>query len=474
MGVIDSLLARVGLQRRGESEPTANPATMPAKPDTPAADKTLPGETASTGAGTTETGRRGTPESQLKTIYRQLTVDYELRAIINDIRLMDKQDGRVKRIHNRVARDVTRGGLVMLNATPGSQLQAQWAAYVRRLELNNPQKLKSDARGLLMEGNLPIQWVLDSAANVAAAVRMPTETIRPNVGLNGRFTDPARAYTQMDLQAGTELASFPLWQMTVARLDPDNHDDMAALGRPFLDASREIWRKLRMTDTDLVVRRRHRAPLRLSHVLEGATETELQTYQTRVEANKDLITTDFYLNKKGSVTAVQGDANLGDIEDVLYLLDSFFAGTPLPKGMMGYTDGMARDILEDLKRDYFDEVDQLQDMLALAYEFGFRLQLLLRGINPDAEPFTITFAERRTETLTQTTDRALKLQALGLPKSMVWEEIGYNAAEVEARRQSDAKHYDPYPSEPNAPPAVKITPGNGRKGESTTSVSNGH
>ncbi|MEQ6290133.1 hypothetical protein ACFPAG_05845 [Vogesella sp. GCM10023246] len=168
-----------------------------------------------------------------------------------------------------------------------------------------------------------------------------------------------------------------------------------------------------------------------------------------------------------------GMLTLGDIQDVLYLLDSFFAGTPLPKGMMGYTDGMARDILEDLKRDYFDEVDQLQDMLALVYEFGFRLQLLLRGINPDAETFAITFAERRTETLSQTTDRALKLKALGLPQSMVWEEIGYNATEVEARRQSDAKHFDPYP-EPNAPPAVKITPGNGRKGDSATSVGHGH
>lgn len=461
MGMIDSLLGRFGYQRQA----------VASQADT--TDKTLPGKTASNTTGTSETGRRGTPESQTKAIYRQLTVDYELRAIINDIRMMDKQDGRVKRIHNRIARDVTRGGIVMLNATPGSQLQAQWAAYVRRLELNNPQKLKSDARGLLMEGNLPIQWVLDDAANVVAAVRMPTETIRPNVALNGRFIDPRRAYTQMDLQGGSELASFPLWQLTMTRLDPDNHDDMAAMGRPFLDASREIWRKLRMTDTDLVVRRRHRAPLRLSHVLEGANDIELQAYQDRVEASKDLITTDFYLNKKGAVSAVQGDATLGDIGDVSYLLDSFFAGTPLPKGMMGYTDGMARDILEDLKRDYFDEVDQLQDMLALVYEFGFRLQLLLRGINPDAEAFTITFSERRTETLSQTTDRALKLQALGLPKSMVWEEIGYNAADVEARRQSDALHYEPYP-EPNAPPAVKVTPGNGRKGDSATDIGHAH
>ncbi|OWY40051.1 hypothetical protein CEK28_04770 [Xenophilus sp. AP218F] len=459
MAILDSLLARFG-RRLPQPAAGANAAA--------AAETTLPDEPQGQ---TTETGRRSTPENQIRSMYRQMAVDYDLRAAIMDIRQMDKSDGRVKRIHNRVARDVTRGGLVLLQTDPASQIQGEWTRFVQRLQLARPEKLKSDARGLLMEGNLPMQWVLDVAGNVVAGVRMPTETMRPNVGINGQFLDPRAAYTQMDLTAGAALASFPLWQLTLVRLDPDNFDDMGALGRPFLDASREIWRKLRMTDTDLVIRRKHRAPLRLSHVLEGATESELQAYQDRVEANKELIQTDFYLNKKGGVTAMQGDATLGDIGDVLYLLDSFFAGTPLPKGLMGYTDGMARDILEDLKRDYYDEVDQLQDTLAWVYEFGFRLQLLLRGINPDAEAFRVTFAERRTETMTQTADRALKLKALGLPQSMVWEEMGYNAADVEARRESDARNYEPYPDA--GATTVKITPGNGRKGESATDLGHG-
>lgn len=466
MPILDSLLARFG--RRPTLPTTSQP--EPPRTDPEGSTPTLPGETA---GATSESGRRSTPENQIRAMYRQFYVDYDLRATILDIRQMDQADGRVKRIHARVARDVTRGGLVLLQTDPESPLRAEWDRFVRRLQLNRAEKLKSDARGLLKEGNLPMQWVLDAAGNVVSAVRMPTETMRPNVGINGQFLDPRAAYTQMDLTNGVELATFPLWQLTLARLDPENFDDMGALGRPFLDASREIWRKLRMTDTDLVIRRKHRAPLRLSHVLEGATPEELQAYQDRVEANAELIQTDFYLNKKGAVTAVQGDAALGEIQDVLYLLDSFFAGTPLPKGLMGYTDGMARDILEDLKRDYYDEVDQLQDTLAWVYEFGFRLQLLLKGINPDAEEFKVTFAERRTETATQTVDRALKLSALGLPKSMVWEEVGYNPATVEARRESDAAHYDPYP-EDGAAPTVKITPGNGRKGESATDLGHAH
>ena len=417
----------------------------------------------------TEIGMRTTPERATHLEYAWEGIDYHHRAVVADIRRMDKEDGRVKRIHNRVARDVTRGGLVLLQATENERIKKEWQAFEQRLELNNAQKLKSDARGLVMEGNLPIQWVLNDAQQVARAVRMPSETIRPNVLPNGQFKDVQTAYSQHDYRSGKDIAGFSLWQLTLARLDPDNYDDLSSFGRPFMDASREIWRKLRMTDTDLVIRRHHRSPMRLAHVLENATREEMDQYREATEANKDLITTDFYLNKKGGVAAVQGDATMGEIGDVVYLLDSFFAGSPLPKGLMGYTDGMARDILEDLKRDYYDEVDQLQDVLAWVYAQGFKLHLLLQGINPEAQGYHIAFAERRTETLSQTTDRALKLQALGMPQSMIWEELGHNAGDVEKRRADDAKRYDPYPQTGQK---VSITPGNAPKGESATSVSN--
>lgn len=433
----------------------------------------LPGEVTAS----SERGLRPTPEQQIRYLYRQMSVDLDLRATIQGIRHMDRVDGRVKRLHNKVARDVIRGGLEIFQTTESQIIVREWQDFVRRLQLDRPEKLKSDARGFIMEGNLPLQWVLDASGTVIACVRMPAETIRPNVGQNGQFSDLRAAYSQYDLLTGRTVVDFPLWQLTMARFDPDNFDDLGCLGRPFLDASRTTWKKLDMTETDLVVRRRQRAPLRLSHVLEGATAEELDSYRNGVELNKDLITTDFYQNKKGAVTALQGDTNLDQIGDVVHLLDSFFAGTPLPKGLMGYTDGLARDILEDLKRDYYDEVDVMQDSLAWIYTQGFRLHLLLKGINPDADSFRIRFAERRTETASQTTDRALKLQALGMPRSMVWEELGYNAADVEKRRTNDADNDDPYPNAgaPSArTPTIKITPGNARKGESATDIGHGY
>lgn len=442
--------------------------------------KATPNGQASPAVRDSELGRRATPENSLKYLYRLMWVDPEVRQAILDIREMDRLDGRVKRIHSRLARDVVKGGLVFTQVAPRRSLLTEWEAFARRLQLHRVEKLKSDARGLAMEGNLPLQWVIDDAMNVVAAVRMPSETILPNVDDGGRFKDVKDAFWQIDVMTGTKLTGFPLWQLFLCRFDPDSFDDVGAMGRPFLDASRDVWRKLRMTEEDLVIRRRQRAPLRLSHVLEGANQIDLDAYKAEVEADKGEITTDFYSNKKGSVTAVQGDATLGDIGDVVHLLDTFFAGSPLPKGLMGYTDSLARDILEDLKRDYYEEVDVFQDTLAFAYAEGFRLQLLLKGIVPDPEEYGIAFAERRTETPNQIADRMLKWKALAVPDDVIDEEMGFNPQQMRARREEQAKRGDPYPGGAGStapagtlPGGVKITPGNAPKGESATSVGNG-
>lgn len=435
------------------------------------------------GSKNSETGKRPTPENSTKYLYRMMWVDPDVRAAILDIREMDRLDGRVKRIHNRIARDAIKGGLVLTQTKDSPTISREWSAFVDRLQLRNPQKLKSDARGLAMEGNLPLQWVLDGDLNVVAGVRMPSETLMPNVGEDGRFVSATEAYHQIDIMTGGKIATFPMWNLFMCRLDPDSFDDQGAMGRPFIDASREVWRKLRITEEDLVIRRRHRAPLRLAHVLEGADDTALETYRAEVEAEKGEITTDFYMNRKGSVTAVQGDAALGEIGDVVHLLDTFFAGSPLPKGLMGYTNGMARDILEDLKRDYYEEIDSFQDTISFGYEFGFRLHLLLKGIVLDPSDTHVSFGERKTETPNQTTDRMLKWMALGMPKDMIWEEMGYNAQNIRQRLEEQKGRGDPYPggvdhpglrgeSRPG-PATVSITPNNAPKGESATSIRNG-
>jgi hypothetical protein len=420
-----------------------------------------------------ERGVRLPADQALLRMYRQFAFSTEIRDKIIAIREMEERDGRVRKIHGRVCRDTVRGGLVMQFPDTGSTtLRKEWEGFTRRLMLNRAPKLYSDARGLVAEGNLALQMVLSpDQKQIDAAVRMPAETIIPMVDDSGRFADVTKAYEQRSTVTGEVHTTFAAWQLQLARYDPINFDDLGAMGRPFLSSAVEKWRMLVMTEEDLVIRRRQRAPLRLSHVLEGADEQGLETYRRQVEGEKGEITTDFYANKKGGVTAVQGDANLDHIADVVHLLDSFFAGSGLPKGLAGFTDGLARDVLQDLKTDYFEEVDFIQDSLAGEYEMAFRLQLLFKGIVAGPDEFLLRMATRRTETPNQVADLGLKLLGVGLPEPMVWEEMGYDPAKVIEAREAWAAEADPYPPTTGAAaPTVKVTPGNAPKGESATNV----
>lgn len=418
--------------------------------------------------------------AQLRAMKNMMFVDYDRRALVATMRQMDQRDGRVKMVHGRTAGDVIRGGLVMQTAS--TVLAKAWAEFESRLQLNNWEKLKSDARGLVMEGNLPLQLVLDADGRVAAGVRMPSETLVPMVDLAGRFKNPAAAFEQRDVMSGTVLASFAAWQMALGRLDPDNWDDLGSMGRPMLDGCASVWRKLVMTEEDLVIRRRARAPLRLAHVLENATPDDLTTYRRQTEGEKNEITTDFYLNRKGGVTAIQGDATLGDIGDVAHLLSTLFAGSPAPKALFGYTDGVARDVLEDMKRQYYDTVDGLQDAQGGVYAFAFRIHLLMRGIDPGPDDFYLRFKTRRTESANQIADLALKWMALGLPDEYIQSEMGLDPVKIRAMKLKQAKSKDPYPNplrirpdggapEGGSSQRVNVTPGNAPKGESATNVS---
>lgn len=431
--------------------------------------------------GSTEKGARSTPENAQRYLYRRFWVDLDQRAAILDIRDMDRRDGRVKKIHGRTARAAVKGGLRLIwDGRENGRIERRWQEFVKKIHLDQVGKLESDARGILMEGNLALQWVLDADNRIAEAVRMPSETILPVVSSSGQFTDVQRAYVQHDILTGAELASFALWQLSMARLHPDNYDDHGSLGRPYLDATRPVWRKLSMTEEDLVIRRRHRAPLRMAHVLEGVTQDILQNYRDQIEDDQrdGDVKTDYYMNIKGSVTPIQGDANLDQIADVSYLIDTYFAGAPAPKNLFGYNENLPADILENLKRDYFEEIDALQDAITEAYSHGFCIDLLLTGINPDQYPFRVQFAERRTETLNQRADRALKLQAMGASTVTVFETAGLDPSVEEIRIEDERRKLEPFPddSDIGAPdddePDVSITPGNAPMGESATTISN--
>ncbi len=423
-----------------------------------------------------ELGYRPNPENRMQYLYRLLWVDSNFRNIVLSIRDMDRKDPRCKRIHRKTSTVMTKSGLRCNVKDNNKRVLKIWDDFSYRLGLGNRAKLMSDASGYIKEGNLFLQWVLGADNKIWNAVRMPSETMIPDVSENGIFKDIQTAYHQLDAMTSEKIASFPLWQISHGRLDPDNYDDLGCMGRPMLDAAMTIFKKMTLTDEDLVIRRHDRAPSQKVHVLEGATEAELEAYKNDVEQRRktQAIDLDYFLNKKGAVGALQGDENLDQINDVLYLVDTFFTGAPAPKALFGYAQNISRDVLEDMKRDFFEEVDSMQDELSAVYQEGFELELLLNNIDPRNHGVKVEFNERVTETLNQATDRALKQQAGGASKTTVFETMGLVPAKEKQRLTDELEGGDPYPTYEDGigSRSVKITPGNAKKKESATDVSN--
>ncbi len=449
--------------------------------------KELPAQHAQAPANIQGTTRSPDFTYEAQSLRASLQPSMGLRNKILTIRKFDKDDPRVKKIHNKMARDTVRGGLILdWTDTENPRITKIFKQFIRRLNLKKIDKLKSDARQFAVQGNLALQWVLDkNAHNISACLSMPVDTLVPNVLDTGQLADPKAAYYQMDFFSGKILATFAQWQLTVVRLDPDNYDDLASLGRPYLDATEKALLQLIMAEEDLVVRRRTRAANRNLFTFEGAGEKDLEKYQDKFESKAHDVSADYYASHKAAVHQVGGDANMDQIADVAHLLDTVFTGAPAPKGLFGYVGDLSRDVLEDLKKDYFDEIDELQDSLATVYQQGFEYELMLNDIDPRHFDFTVKFKERRTESPNQKADQALKLAAIGASTQTVHKTAGLDPVAEQERLKAEKKagieslhgNEDDDPdgnvdSNVGKKAKVSITPNNAKKNESATNITN--
>ena len=93
---------------------------------------------------------------------------------------------------------------------------------------------------------------------------------------------------------------------------------------------------------------------------------------------------DFFFNRAGGLSAVQGDARLSDIDDVLHHVDTFGVASPVPLELIGYGRNLNRDVLEQKKAQYDETLSSVRQWLE--GEFVRPLlerQWLLLGIWPD-------------------------------------------------------------------------------------------
>lgn len=368
----------------------------------------------------------GRPRSPVD-LYSKFRAADDRKGLIEECRKMRREDSRASGVIATVARDAVRGGLqVQVADGPDAQRAQESAdALFTRLKLNH--RLDDWIRLTFDDGDSFLEHSVDEDGQIALVTRKPTLELHRASDRTDRFPDPTRAYWWGESWTGEppkDAIWFARWQITHARWD---HDEGSRYGRPLFASARTAYKRVREGELDVAVRRKTRAGLRFVHKLIGANWEQVEEYKRQ---NQDVLNdpfialADFFINFEGGIEAIQGDANLDAIGDVLHHLRTWAISSPIPLPLLGYGENVNRDVLKEQQEQYHLALMEITSWaIGDLVEPMVKLQWLLDGIWPASLKYTIaqpTTEALSAETVKAAAEAAVKLKAAGLPAEFLW------------------------------------------------------
>ncbi|GIM47031.1 hypothetical protein DNHGIG_25800 [Collibacillus ludicampi] len=372
--------------------------------------------------------------------YDVFRLNWEKVTILREIDEMLRSDPRIKRANHVFASTAVRRGLTVKVTSEVSEDLAQKAQDLINLLMRSAQinsKLLPWARSLLKDGELYLNPIIDINKRLISDIKnLPAITMQRNEDITGRFPDLNDAFRQIDPVSREIVHKFPLWAVNHIRYD---HEPGQLYGNSQYLACRAIWKKLVMTEEDLVVRRRTRAVPRRLHIVGNkdnpGTWDEVKKYK---EFNKldnpkrSTITTDYFGNGLTDIKDLNADAQLDHIKDIEYLQEQLMMGTGVPLHILGFGKNVNRDIVEDQKKQFEEDVQELRDLLEYGDEAPysglraiFDLQLTLQGIDPSLVSYNFIWSDTNNDTLNDKVDRVIKLRS-AQPDPLISRELALN------------------------------------------------
>ena len=374
--------------------------------------------------------------------YEIFVLEWERRTLLRDLELLVKRDSRLDRANYVMANAATRGGItVTVGTCRNSKVQKEAQAIIDKMMKNTKLNahLPAWARTVIRDGDIFLNIIADMdhgrpTAHITRIKNLPAITMERIDDMTDSFPDIKKAFMQIDPITRQDIQPFPLWSINHMRW---KYEPGERYGRSQYYSGREMWKKLKMTEEDMVVRRRTRAVQRRVHVIGNkdnpGTDTEVKKYRSenRLDDPRNArITADYFINGLGEVKNLEGDAHLDHIKDVEYLLENAMIGTGVPLHILGFGRNVNRDVVQDQKRTYKEDCKGIQDLI----EHGdpgsfsgiravFNMALALGGLNPDEIPINVGWAQLDDDTLAEMTDNVLKLRA-AQPKPLITHKLG--------------------------------------------------
>ena len=333
------------------------------------------------------------PPYRPSALSRLMAEETDRRTLVRECMAMYRNDTRAREILRAVARDATRGGFELVVEGPRA-VEAKAIATDMLERVDFWKWIEPWVRLALRDGDSFLGLVADGQCDLVNVSRKPTLEMHRLSDEFDTFRDPAQAFAWSDALWGAWTVdgapppgsvTFAEWQIVHARWD---YDGDGRYGSPLFAAARSPYKRLSEGELDISIRRKTRAGMKYVHSLKDASAADVEAYRLRNQAALNepfAAVADFFSSKETTISAVQGDATLSEIEDVLHHLRTWWLASPKPMGLMGYGQDLNRDVLDEQQKEYKLALEAIsrwitEQIVAPIVE----RQWLLRGILPES------------------------------------------------------------------------------------------
>lgn len=347
---------------------------------------------------------------------------YDRRASVADCRELVLSEPRARVATRMYAYEAVRGGVTnKVEGTDALSKKAQeiWDSHTKKLFVGRKgNKLYPWAWGLVVEGDLFTQMVcapddeMPYGYRLVGCKRMPTVGMERLTDDADEFTNPLRAFEQIDAVSNEVIATWPEALMCHTKWDAFDGD---RYGTSELIASRRQARILMLQENSQTVRRMTRAPQRklwnIGNMDNPSSEQDVNNFKATngwVEGGQEIYdpvgaAMDYFSNGMASCQVLEGDKTVHEVDDLRYTQDVYAASLPTPSALYNLNAGdINRDVLTDLHMRFLQGTKRCNESLEEVISFIYELDLILHGVDPNLIVYMLSWTKSTIETVGET------------------------------------------------------------------------
>lgn len=348
---------------------------------------------------------------------RLFQIEMDRRSVVTDCRAMYETDTRAQGVVDTLAADAVKDGFT-LEVSGRRAAEAQEIAEAMLERVGFWDNGEDWVRETLNDGDTFLELGANADGDIVEVSRKPSLEMHRWSDEFDKFYDPARAFFWTEQwYAGhnppADAVYFAEWQIIHARGGSRSN---RRYGRPVFASARKSFKRVSEGELDISIRRKTRAGMKYVHSLEDASEGDILAYKERNQAaltDPFAAVADFFSNKRTSIQALQGDARLSEIEDVIHHIRTWWVASPVPMSLLGYGQDLNRDVLDKQSEQYDGRKEQTSNWVTAQFVKPLiERQWLLKGIWPEGLTWSANWSNKKPLTAVGLKDAAAGLAAL--------------------------------------------------------------